>query len=357
MGAPASPLGVEGLEGALRAALLVACMLTGTACLTPVESPASLGPASARRMIWPPAPAAARIEWLAEIREPEDLGIRPGRLRRIWNWMSGAPTARLLRPHGVSVDGRGRLWVTDPGAKRVHVFDTERGRYRALPDEKAAAFVSPIAVAHDGDGVAYITDSAQGLIRRVGADLQELEAWDGGGALERPTGLAFDPAARLLWVVDTGNHRLVALDEAGTIRRTVGARGNQPGFFNFPTHLAIDSSGRLFVTDTLNFRVQILSPEGKPLAVIGELGDGPGALSKPKGVALDSDGHVYVVDGAFDNVQIFDQEGRLLLHFGTQGVTRGEFWLPAGLCVAGGDRIYVADGFNRRVQAFRYLRE
>ncbi|MCP4005037.1 MAG: 6-bladed beta-propeller [bacterium] len=306
-------------------------------------------------IVWPSGPETARIRFAAQIRTPADLGIHPSALRRFWDWLSGAIEPRMVRPHGVAVDGRGRLWVADPGAGLVHIFDTARQRYRALNTEESDRLISPIAVTHDADGVAYVTDSARARIRRYDRNGETLGDWTADGALVRPTGIAFDVHNQILWVVDTARHLLVALDTEGKVVTSFGGRGSQPGEFNFPTHLAIDSKSRLLVTDTLNFRVQILSPEGQPLTVLGELGDTPGSFSKPKGVAVDRDGHVYVVDSLFDNVQIFDRTGPVLLGFGASGAGPGQFWLPAGLCVSNGNRIYVADAYNRRVQVFEYL--
>ena len=306
--------------------------------------------------VWPGPPAESRIRWTGEIHGPTDLGIRPGPLRRLWNWVSGEHVAPLVRPHGVAVDPKGRLWVADPGARAVHVFDSADAAYWRLPRRDDPPLSSPIAVTHDAAGTAYVSDSAHGVIRRFDSGGRSLASW-GGGKLVRPTGIGFDSSTGLLWVVDTGAHCLLALREGGEVERIVGERGTAPGKFNFPTHIAVDAvAGRLYVTDTLNFRVQVLSAQGQPLGAISEAGDGPGALSKPKGVALDRDGHIYVADGMFDNVQIFDPEGHVLLYFGERGIGRGQFWLPAGLCIAEGHRIYVADGYNSRVQVFEYLR-
>jgi DNA-binding beta-propeller fold protein YncE len=337
--------------GALALALVLALEL-GCQTSDPLDGePATAAP------VWPPAPARARIRFVTAIAEPADLGIRPGLLRRLWGWIAGSEEEHLVRPHGLALDARGRLWVVDPGARRVHVFDAVRRRHMSLPREGAPPFVSPIAVTHDARGTAYVSDSAARRIRRFSPDGEDLGDWDGGSALVRPTGVAFDERTGLLWVADTGSHRLLGLDARGAIRRSIGGRGSGHGRFNFPTHVTIDPAGRFVVTDTLNFRVQILSPEGEFLAELGELGDGPGSLSKPKGVALDRDGHVYVVDAMFGNVQIFDEQGRVLLYFGSQGAGPGEFWLPAGVCIGGGDRIYVADAYNQRVQVFEYLGE
>ena len=115
----------------------------------------------------------------------------------------------------------------------------------------------------------------------------------------------------------------------GSTVRTIGKRGGEPGEFNFPTNLFVDTQGRLYVADTLNFRIQIFDPDGKLLSAFGTLGDTPGSLNRPKGVGVDSEGHIYVADTSFNNFQIFDQNGQLLLFVGAVG-QRARRVLPAG---------------------------
>jgi DNA-binding beta-propeller fold protein YncE len=308
-------------------------------------------------LVWPRAPEQARIEWLGEVRKPSDLGIRPGLFRRILHFFVGEEKLNLVRPHGVSVDAKGRLWITDPGARAVYVLDAQKNRWMRLPRQGQQPMLSPIAVAHDSRGTTYVSDSAQRNVRLFDAKGRSRGTWDAGGSLLRPTGLAYDAARELLWVVDTGKHQILALQADDEVVRTIGHRGTAPGAFNFPTHVGLDDAGSLYVSDTLNFRIQILSREGEPIRIFGQAGDGPGTFAKPKGLCRDRDGHIYVVDGMFDNVQIFDDAGRLLLAFGDHGTDRGELRLPAGLWIDTDDRIYVADAYNRRVQVFRYLRE
>ncbi len=335
-------------------AVLLATMLV-VACETPAPPASQSDPAV--DLVWPQPPAAARIRYRLEIRSPADLGIHPSLLRRLWNWVSGREIPRMVRPHALATDPDGRLWVTDPGAHLIHVFDAKRPSHRTLPRRGDAPLASPIAITHDAKGTAYVTDSARAEIRRFDRAGHALDSWGADAGLIRPTGAAFDTTTGTLWVVDTGSHTLVAFDTEGQVSRILGGRGSQAGKFNYPTHLALAPDGRLLVTDTLNFRVQILSSTGEPLNTIGELGDGPGSLTKPKGVALDGDGHIYVVDALFDNLQVFDEMGRLLLHFGEPGSGAGAFWLPAGVHIAQGRMIYVADAYNQRIQVFEYLDE
>ncbi len=299
-------------------------------------------------IVWPEPPQMARIRLVSMFSGPEDLGINPSFIARIWEWIAGPEPRAMVRPYAVGTDGE-RLVVTDPGAGAVHVFDMNRRDYERIDRAGDQALVSPVGVAL-ADGNLYVSDSA----------LNEIFIFDSKGklkasvaGLQRPTGLAIDPQSGRLYVAETMNHRIVVFDRNGARLFDFGKRGIGDGEFNFPSHLTIHGD-RIYVNDTMNFRLQVFSLDGIFQSTFGRQGDGSGSFAHPKGVGLDSEGHVYVVDALFDRVQIFDDQGRFLLAFGEPGGTPGAFWLPSGLFILG-DRIYVADSYNRRVQVFQFL--
>lgn len=309
-------------------------------------------------LVWPPPPAAARIQYLKSIATKEDVTGPRGFFGKLWDFVVGPESMEMRKPMAVAVDGSGWLAVADPADKRVHLFDEKRGKYWALTEAgKKRLLQHPIAVAADGRGNLYVSDSEQRQVHLFAGARELRRSYGGPDSLQRPTGIAVDAARGRLYVADTPAHvvRVFALD-SGALTATIGGRGVLEGEFNYPSYLTVDRHGRLYVTDALNGRIQVFDAEGGFVRSLGQYGDGSGDLSAPKGVALDSAGHVYVADARFDNIQIFDGEGQLLLFFGSSGQAPGMFWLPAGLAMAD-DRLYVTDSYNKRVQVFQYLRE
>jgi sugar lactone lactonase YvrE len=148
----------------------------------------------------------------------------------------------------------------------------------------------------------------------------------------------------------------------GQMLNRIGSRGTGLGQFNYPTNLALDSTGRLFVSDSLNFRVQVFDADLRPVRTIGKKGDLPGYFAQPKGIALDTENHLYVLDAQFENVQLFNPMGQILMDFGEEGHGPGQFWLPPSIFINQtpstanpANRIYIADSYNRRIQVFDYL--
>ncbi|MDQ2799341.1 MAG: NHL repeat-containing protein [Armatimonadota bacterium] len=131
-----------------------------------------------------------------------------------------------------------------------------------------------------------------------------------------------------------------------------GERGSGAGQFNFPTGIAVDSSGVLFVADSYNHRLQRITPNGG-VATIGGRGPGRGQFLSPQGIAVDAQQAFYVVEQGNNRVQKFSAHGVLELVFGKPGRGLGELQGPTGIAVApeSGD-IFVADTGNNRIQRF-----
>ncbi len=260
----------------------------------------------------------------------------------------------FVLPVAVATGGDGRIAVADMGRRCVHLYLPAQQRYVRLTGSDEERLVSPVGVTFGDDLRLYVSDSA-GRVFAFGADgtLQFAVTQAGAVRLQRPTGMAYSPAKKLLYVVDTLANTVHAFRTNGELAFSFGERGDAAGRFNFPTHIFRSAAGELYVTDALNFRIAIFDEEGKSVGSFGHHGDGSGDLAMPKGVAVDRDGVVYVVDGLFDNVQLFNRQGAFLLTLGSRGVDFGEFWLPSGAFVSDTRELYVCDTYNRRVQVFR----
>ena len=74
-------------------------------------------------------------------------------------------------------------------------------------------------------------------------------------------GLAVDASGRV-YVLDMGNHRLVAFNPNGTIRWSAGRQGEGPGEFFLPQSLVWDGGGHLYVANQFGARIDVWNTDG-----------------------------------------------------------------------------------------------
>lgn len=344
MSTPRRPLGP---------ALLALALVLGAGCATTDAQ----RKAEEERPLWPLPPEPTRIRFEESLRSEEDVQAETGFWAGVAAFFTGEePGVALKKPYAAVADAEGRVFVTDTGLGRVAVFDPEAHEVRLWGGAGAATLERPTGITVDAEGNLYVADAAQRRVVRLHPDGRYDRAYGRAGELARPAGLAVNDDRGLLYVADTGGHRVAVFDVETTKKRfDIGKRGGADGEFNFPTNLALDRVGNVYVMDTFNFRVQVFGPDGAFHSKFGQNCDMPGCFSRSKGIAVDSEGHVYVADAAFNVVQIFDREGRLLLTFGGAGHGPGQLWLPAGLSIDAKDRIYVADQYNFRINVYQYV--
>ena len=273
------------------------------------------------------------------------------------NWFTdllfGKKSTGLVKPMSVFAINPDTFWVADQGTGSImHVFN-QVGEITQLRNKNIKDLPSIVGSCIMPDKKILFTDSKLNKIFQVLPGDKELYVLNDSILLEQPTGIAYSPVNKQIWVVETKAHRVTVLNEKGEIIKKIGERGSEHGQFNFPTNIWIDNLGTVYVVDAMNFRIQLFNQDGEFISTFGEIGDASGYFARPKGVATDSFGHIYVTDALYHAVQVFDRTGKLLSVFGSQGQEKEQFWLPIGIYIDSNNFIYVADSYNSRVQIFK----
>ena len=168
-----------------------------------------------------------------------------------------------------------------------------------------------------------------------------IDQW-GAEMFVMPHGLTIDNEDNI-WVTDVGLHQVFKFDHAGNLLMTLGERGvpgKDASHFNMPTDVAIFPDGSFYVSDGyVNSRITKFSQDGEYLTGWGSKGMEPGQFDVPHSIALDSQGLIYVADRGNARIQIFDEAGKFIKEW--KGTSLGRPW--AVRISASGD-IFVVDG-------------
>lgn len=288
------------------------------------------------------------------------------------------------------------LLVPGPGSSAIaeqvvvtHVAGASDGGGAEDGAGSSARFSRPLGVAFGRDGVVFVADTGNHVIRRIEPDgsvstlagvAGHAGATDGPSAVARfngPRALAVEASGSLL-VADTGNHALRRVSPSGWVTTVAGVPGSAglsdgtgpAARFRLPGGIAIDAEGTAFVTDTGNHTVRRMMPGGAVTTLAGEPGNPGGGngfgrnaqFSSPAGIGIDRSGRLVVADTFNHSVRLIDT-GPLftvstLAGLADAGSTDGtlataRFSLPTGLVVDGEGLIYVSDAGSHTIRRIR----
>jgi trimeric autotransporter adhesin len=312
----------------------------------------------------------------------------------------GPASSSLLRtPLGVSVDAAGNVYIADSGNARIRkigvegVITTIAGGSAGFSGDKGPAAIAQLsfpakaAVAPNGD--IYIADTANGRIRRIGANGIITTVAGTGQAgfngdsdnatsaqLSSPRDLAVDVSGNV-YIADSNNSRVRRLSPGGQITTIAGS-----GLFGYsgddnqaarsalavPRGLAVDRGGNIYIADTLNNRIRKITPDGNISTVAGGnvagfSGDGGAAvlaqLNAPAAVAADARGNLYIADTGNNRVRRINPQGIISTMAGTSAngfsgdggaATDAKLNAPQSVAVDASGRVYIADTDNHRIR-------
>jgi sugar lactone lactonase YvrE len=205
-----------------------------------------------------------------------------GELQREWG-RKGTADGEFQLPGSVAYGPDGLLYVPDQGNSRVQKFTPEGrfvGKWGTLGNEPGqfgggqsvgGRFAGPQFVAFDSSGNVYTTDAALDRVQKFTPEGKLLAYWgsettepggfgpppsnkDGTPGMGGPIAVCVDRHDRV-WVSAT-NDRVQQFAKDGSYLRGIGGKGIEPGHFNLPHGIVLDSHGCLYVSDTMNARIQ-----------------------------------------------------------------------------------------------------
>lgn len=160
----------------------------------------------------------------------------------------------FIMPHGLTVDKKNNVWLTDVGLHQVFKFShdgklLQKWGVAKVPGNDTTHFNLPTDVAVADDGSFYVSDGY-------------------------------------------GNSRVVHFSAKGDFIKSWGTFGQKPGQFIIPHAIAIDKSSKLYVADRQNNRIQVFDTSGQFLREIKN----NAAVQQLPSLTVDPHNHLFAID-------------------------------------------------------------
>jgi peptidylamidoglycolate lyase len=203
---------------------------------------------------------------------------------------------------------------------------------------------TPYRLAHgiriDRDGFIWITDNADNFVQKFSPDGKLLMTIGRKGAtgdntsqdaFDGPADVFVTPAGDFYVADGYRNSRVVQFSKEGKFVKIIGGtKGSEPGQFNLPHSVVVDSKGRIIVADAENSRVQVFDPSGKFLEQWTDF------IAKPRGAMyITADDTIYISHVDAEAISVV-KNGKVV------EVIRGVGGRPHGMTLDHDGNIYVS---------------
>jgi DNA-binding beta-propeller fold protein YncE len=164
----------------------------------------------------------------------------------------------------------GRLYLPEAGNHRIDVFDLD-GKFLfdfGGPGQEPGQFNVPESAKFSSEGKLYVADLMNNRIQVFDGQGKFLQTWGSAGTnagqFRSPAGIALDKDDNV-YVTEIGNDRVQVFDKHGTFLAMWGQKGSGIGEFANLHGIIVDKqTGLIYVGDTGNHRIQVFKPVGSP---------------------------------------------------------------------------------------------
>jgi len=181
-------------------------------------------------------------------------------------------------PYGIDVDQQHNNLIYVANSQAILCVAPDTGT--VMPFAQGGLLQVPLDVAVGTDGNLYVADAVAGVIR-INISTKEQTPLAQGQLLQTPTGITTD-GSHTAYVVDGGNHSVVAVDTLTGAQRPVSSGG----YFVTPVGIALAAGAPMLVSDpdafNLDGGVMSIAADGTQTIVVRGSGD----LVNARGIAM-----------------------------------------------------------------------
>ena len=208
--------------------------------------------------------------------------------------------------------------------------------------------VSPNGVAVSKDDIIAISDCSSHQVKKYSLQGKLLSIigtniGNNNGQFSVPRGLVFS-SNKMLYVVDGCNHRVQVFQQDDKFAFTFGSEGSNPGQFQDPVRIAIDTDNRVLVSDLHGNHISLFSHTGSFISRI--------TCDRPLAITVSPDGHIIAgCHGGNNKIRVWSPTHELIEQFGKKGSQQGEFYRINGIAINySTGSVYVVEYDNKRLQ-------
>lgn len=283
-------------------------------------------------------------------------------------------SAMLNEPKGVTIDGKGNIYIADSENCLIRYVDKE-GTINTI-----AGSVVPLP--HDEDKVEQLLYQRElGTVSRKEGLAAESIGDDGparSAKLRFPSALAIDQVGNI-YITDTYNHRARKVDISTGIITTIAGNG-QDGFggddgpaieasLSEPSGIALDQEGNIYIADLMNHKIRKVDKITGIITTVAGSGQGSfsgdngpaiyAALAGPSGVALDKEGNIYIADTFNNRIRMVDKNTGFMstiagdgniFRIGEKESSEKSISRPYATAIDSNGDIYVTDSDNHLIR-------
>ena len=206
----------------------------------------------------------------------------------------------------------------------------------------------PNGVAVSKDDIIAISDCSSHQVKKYSLQGKLLSIignnrGNNNGQFNVPRGLVFS-SNKMLYVVDGWNHRVQVFQQDDKFAFKFGSKGSNPGQFQCPVRIAIDTDNKVLVNDYDGNHISLFSHTGSFISRI--------TCDRPVAITVSPDGHIIAGCGGDNNkIRVWSPTHELIKQFGKRGSQQGEFNAINGIAINySTGSVYVVEGSNKRLQ-------
>ena len=245
----------------------------------------------------------------------------------------------------------------------VQVFDKNGNFIKSWGDtgNGEGNFLHPHGIAVDSKGYVYVTDELRSKVLKFDSDGNFIKEWgEKGNGIDqfspRIEDIDVDSQGNV-YVVDYGKTpKILKFDSDGNFIFSLGgSKGEGIGQFNRPWGVNVDSEGNIYVAEKYNYRISKYSPDGQFISAWGKNSFADGDFKHLHAVVVDTNGnnnYVYATDEDKGGVEKFTTDGQFITRWGQWGANEGEMIEVHGISTDSEGNVYVTDTKNARIQKF-----